>query len=95
MDGLPMGGEEEDGVFSTFKYVVTNPEKATKLRADDKIFVLAKNDPGNPEGWDDYTHQNKDMFDPKQIKIMGNISNMMHSNHQDTKKGDKSQGTNG
>jgi hypothetical protein len=95
LDGLPQGNEEEDAVYSTFKYVVTNPEKTTKLREDDKIFVLAKNDPGNPENWDDYTHQNKDMFDPRQVKIMSNISNMMHANHQDIKKGDKSQGTNG
>ena len=56
MDGLPQGNDEEDAVYSTFKYVVTNPEKTTKLRDDDKIFVLAKNDPGNPENWDDYTH---------------------------------------
>jgi hypothetical protein len=95
LDGLPQGNDEEDAVYSTFKYVVTNPEKTTKLRDDDKIFVLAKNDPGNPENWDDYTHQNKDMFDPRQIKIMSNISNMMHANHQDIKKGDKNQGTNG
>ena len=56
LDGLPQGNDEEDAVYSTFKYVVTNPEKTTKLRDDDKIFVLAKNDPGNPENWDDYTH---------------------------------------
>tara|TARA_B110000285_G_scaffold47072_1_gene53020 strand:+ start:1528 stop:1854 length:327 start_codon:yes stop_codon:yes gene_type:complete len=47
---------DNDKEFNSFRYVVTNPEKTTKLRADDKIFVLAKNDPGNPESWDDYTH---------------------------------------
>tara|TARA_B110000285_G_C15131943_1_gene624210 strand:- start:457 stop:720 length:264 start_codon:yes stop_codon:yes gene_type:complete len=77
MVGEPKSEDEKD--FSNFKYVVTNPEKDTKLRSDDMIFVLAKNDPGDPEKWDEFTYQNKEMFDPKQIKIMGNISNMMHS----------------
>lgn len=56
---------QDDKDFSTFKYVVTNPEENIKLRADDKVFVLAKNDPGNPENWDNYTYANKDMFDKK------------------------------
>lgn len=55
LDGL-VECETDERDFSTFNYVVTNPEKGTKLRADDKIFVLAKNDPGNPDSWDDYTH---------------------------------------
>ena len=59
----PAQGDEK--YYSTFKYVVTNPEKGTKLRANDKIFVLAKNDPGDPATWDDFTYQNKGMFDPK------------------------------
>lgn len=57
LDGMnPENDQNDDKEFSSFKYVVTNPEKSTKLRADDKVFVLAKNDPGNPDGWDDYTH---------------------------------------
>jgi hypothetical protein len=79
-DGMaaePVSTNERD--YSEFKYVVTNPEKDTKLREDDKVFVLSKNDPGDPEKWDEFNYANKEMFDPKQIKIMGNISNMMHS----------------
>jgi hypothetical protein len=69
---------DDDKDFSTFKYVVTNPEKDTKLRDDDMVFVLAKVDPGDPENWDDFTINNKEMFDAKQNKIMSNINNMMH-----------------
>jgi hypothetical protein len=66
LDGMkPEGESNDDKDFSTFNYVVTNPEKDTKLRADDKIFILAINDPGNPDSWDEYNHENKDMFDPK------------------------------
>jgi len=66
LDGMtPESDSFDERDFNSFKYVVTNPDKGTKLRKDDRIFVLAKNDPGNPDNWDDYTHQNKDMFDPK------------------------------
>lgn len=74
----PEAGQNDEKDFNTFNYVVTNPEKETKIRDDDKIFVLAKNDPGDPSNWDEFTYQNKEMFDAKQIKIMSNISNMMH-----------------
>ena len=45
------------------KYVVTNPDKETRLRDDDLVFVLAKSDPGDPNTWDDYNDNNKYMFD--------------------------------
>ena len=88
----PEPGDDDNKNYSTFKYVVTNPEKGTKLRADDKIFVLAKSDPGDPTSWDEFTYQNKEMFDPKQVKIMSNISNMMHSS-QNREKANNEKGT--
>lgn len=57
------------------KYVLTNPDRDTKLESSDKVFVLAKSDPGDPERWDDYD-TNKDIFDPNQMRIMTNINNM-------------------
>jgi hypothetical protein len=39
-------------------YVITNPQKSIKLRADDLVFVLAQNDPSSPETWDDYNYFN-------------------------------------
>jgi len=55
---------EEKGIMKEIKYVVTNPSKDTKLEETDVVFVLAKQDPGDPERWDDYN--NKSMFDPYQ-----------------------------
>lgn len=55
--------KKEASEWSDIKYVVTNPDKDTKLRENDLIFVLAKNEPGDPETWDDYNENNKDMFD--------------------------------
>lgn len=93
LDGMtPEANQNDEKDFNTFNYVVTNPEKETKLRDDDKIFVLAKNDPGDPSKWDDFTYQNKDMFDAKQIKIMSNISNMMHKQADGSKKDKMVQG---
>jgi hypothetical protein len=43
--------------------VVTNPDKDTRLEETDLVFVLAKQDPGDPELWDDYNENNKSMFD--------------------------------
>lgn len=40
------------------KYVITNPQKSIKLRADDLVFVLAQSDPSSPETWDDYNYFN-------------------------------------
>jgi len=58
------------------KYVVTNPDKDTRLAKDDLVFVLAKQDPGDPETWDDYNENNKVMFDQNQNNLMGNIGDM-------------------
>ena len=49
---------EEEGNWKTFNYVVTNPDRDTKLAETDRVFVLAKQDPGDPEHWDDYNGQN-------------------------------------
>ena len=35
-------------------YVITNPDKDTRLEKSDLVFVLARSDPGDPETWDDY-----------------------------------------
>lgn len=56
--------------------MVTNPDKDTRLEKDDLVFVLAKQDPGDPETWDDYTENNKVMFDQNQNNLMGNIGDM-------------------
>jgi len=58
--------KKEASDWNEIKYVVTNPDKDTKLRENDLIFVLAKNEPGDPETWDDYNENNKDMFDANQ-----------------------------
>jgi len=50
-------------VNKEINYVVTNPDKETRLRESDVVFVLAKTDPGDPETWDDYNDNNKEMFD--------------------------------
>ena len=57
--------------------MVTNPDKDTKLRADDLVFVLAKQDPGDPDLWDEFDQRNNDMFDQKQHRLIHNINNMM------------------
>ena len=45
------------------KYVVTNPDKETKLHEDDLVFVLARHYPGDPDLWDEFDQRNNDMFD--------------------------------
>jgi hypothetical protein len=62
--------------FKSVKYVVTNPDQDTRLEKDDLVFVLAKQDPGDPETWDDYNENNKIMFDQNQNNLMGNINDM-------------------
>lgn len=62
--------------FKSVKYVVTNPDGDTRLEKDDLVFVLAKQDPGDPETWDDYNENNKIMFDQNQNNLMGNINDM-------------------
>ena len=42
-----IGGDESH--IKEIKYVVTNPEKDTRLEKSDLVFVLARNDPGDPE----------------------------------------------
>jgi hypothetical protein len=54
---------DKEAVKKEIKYVVTNPSKETRLRSSDVVFVLAKHSPGNPETWDDYNDNNKEMFD--------------------------------
>ena len=44
---------------------------------DDLVFVLAKNDPGDSDTWDNYSEKNKDMFDQNQNDLMKNINEMM------------------
>ena len=61
--------------MKTFNYVVTNPERDTKLEKDDMVFVLARSDPGDPELWDSGTNQQ--MFDGNQTKKMRDIDEMM------------------
>lgn len=63
--------------WSEIKYVVTNPDKDLKLRANDLIFVLAKTEPGDPDKWDFYTESNKEMFNTNQNKMMAGIQDMM------------------
>ena len=64
--------------YKEFNYVVTNPDgDNTKLEKTDKVFVLAKHDPGDPDQWDDYDGANQNMFDQNQNRLMQDIGNMM------------------
>ena len=63
--------------FKKIKYVVTNPDKDTRLEETDLVFVLAKQDPGDPEQWDEYNENNKSMFDQNQNRLMANINDML------------------
>lgn len=57
--------------------MVTNPDgDTTKLEKTDLVFVLARQDPGDPDHWDDY-NGNTNMFDAKQNKIMTSVDEMM------------------
>jgi hypothetical protein len=38
--------------------------------------VLSKEEPGDPETWDDYNEKNKIMFDQNQNRIMSAINDM-------------------
>lgn len=40
--GSPHYRYDEKGIMKEMRYVVTNPDKETKLKADDMVFVLAK-----------------------------------------------------
>lgn len=40
------------------------------------MFVLSKEEPGDPETWDDYNEKNKLMFDQDQNRIMTAINEM-------------------
>lgn len=69
--------EPKENIKKMIKYVVTNPEKDTKLQEDDLVFVLARHNPGDPDLWDEFDQRNNDMFDSKQHKLIQNINNMM------------------
>jgi len=74
--GQQPNARRDTSKFKPVKYVVTNPDKETRLEKDDLVFVLAKQDPGDPETWDDYYENNKVMFDQNQNNLMGNIGDM-------------------
>ena len=76
----------KDVISKEINYVVTNPNKETRLKETDVVFVLAKNDPGDPETWDDYNDNNKDMFDANQNKLMKDINDMMFKQRKTAKK---------
>lgn len=59
----PIMIQNEEKIMKEIKYVVTNPSKNTKLEENDLVFVLSKEEPGDPETWDDYNEKNKLMFD--------------------------------
>ena len=56
---------------------MTNPDRDTRLNHDDLVFVLAKNDPGDPEKWDEYNENNKEMFEPGQNRMMADLNEIM------------------
>ena len=58
------------------KYVVTNPDKETRLEPTDFLFVLALMDPGDPEQWDIFNQTKTQMFDKNQNKKIMEINEM-------------------
>ena len=74
------GGQSYSEQLKEIKYVITNPQKSIKLRADDLVFVLAQSDPCSPETWDDYNY-----FNNKQ----------MPGGENNTDSGDKAEATTG
>ena len=79
-NGQEMGRDdqaENDEFNKKIKYVVTNPDKDTRLEEEDLVFVLAKSDPGDPETWDDYNQNNKELIDHNQKRLMADINDMM------------------
>ena len=58
-----MSSHYNDEVHHIINYVVTNPDKDTRLEKTDLVFVLARSDPGDPEFWDDYNSKNQDVYD--------------------------------
>lgn len=62
--------DSKENIKKMLKYVVTNPDKDTKLQEDDLVFVLARHNPGDPDLWDEFDQRNKDMFDSKQHKLI-------------------------
>ena len=71
------------------RYVVTNPDKETKLKIDDIVFVLAKQEPGDPDKWDDFSQISKGTFDSNQNRLVSNINNMMLKKSKPIKKNTK------
>lgn len=46
--------KDEDRYLKEIKYVITNPDKDLKLQENDTVFVLAQNDPKDPNVyWED------------------------------------------
>ena len=67
----PRDTEHEGYDEKNIKYVVTNPDKDTRLEKTDLVFVLARSDPGDPELWDDFDNKNQDVY---QIMLNKNLS---------------------
>lgn len=76
-DTLKTSDKVKDQVMKEIKYVVTNPYKDTRLMKSDVVFVLAGQDPGDPEAWDNYNEKNKDLLDNNQNKLIKDINDMM------------------
>ena len=79
-----------DEVYKWIHYVITNPDKDTRLEKSDLIFVLARSDPGDPETWDDYDNQNQDVF--QMINKNGMINKGKNTKESIGKDGANSQG---
>ena len=80
-----------DEVHKWIHYVITNPDKDTRLEKSDLIFVLARSDPGDPETWDDYDNQNQDVFQMINSKN-GMFNKDKHSKESTGKGGANAQG---
>lgn len=70
-------GTDSEEFYKKIKYVVTNPDKDTRLEEEDLVFVLAKSDPGDPETWDDFNQNNKELIDQNQSRILADINDML------------------
>ena len=60
--------EAEEKYKKEIKYVITNPDKDLVLKENDLVFVLAQNDPKDPNVyWED--QPNKSFFNFKNVDI--------------------------
>ena len=57
----------QENTIKKIQYVVTNPDKDTRIEEEDLVFVLAKSEPGDPDTWDDMNnlHSKEDFGGPK------------------------------